>query len=33
MKYLVHAITGNIIDFSYEIFDDALGHWAEDTYF
>lgn len=29
----VHAITGNIIDFSYEIFDDALGHWAEDTIF
>ena len=29
----VHAITGNIIDFSSEIFDDALGHWAEDTIF
>lgn len=29
----VHALNGNIIDFSSEIFDDALGHWAEDTIF
>jgi len=29
----VHAITGNIIDYSSEMFDDALGHWAENTIF
>lgn len=29
----VHATNGNIIDFSSEMFDDALGHWAEDTIF
>ncbi len=29
----VHDITGNIIDFSSETFDDTLGHWAEDTIF
>ena len=29
----VHAITGAIIDYSSEIFDDALGHWAENTIF
>ena len=29
----VHAITGAIIDYSSEVLDDVLGHWAEDTIF